>query len=170
MPKRNQHDPSPGDARAPFSDQGGPEGRHAQTHDVRREEITNPTGPAPRTEDTIAADIAPDTSTARPGGHAAESHAADADKALHDRLPELSNDELARLRIVADGVRLDQGGVYIDLDHPERGPFKALGSETAGPGHRYVAKRDTDYELWNTLVPSDAEPHIDRPPSATGGR
>ena len=44
MPKRNQRDPSPGDARKPFSDRGGPAGRHAETHDVRREELTVETG------------------------------------------------------------------------------------------------------------------------------
>ncbi len=34
-------DHSTGDDRRPYSDQGGPEGRHAQTHDVAREQATN---------------------------------------------------------------------------------------------------------------------------------
>jgi len=165
MPKRKQHDQSPGDARVPFSDQGGPAGRHAQTHDVRREHLTNPTGPAPDVE--TFDELAPDTSTARPGGHAAESRAADADKVLHAELPDFSNDELARLRIVAEGVRLDQGGVYLDLDDRGRGPFKALGSEIVAPRDRYIAKRDTDYELWNALVPADTATQVERPPAAS---
>jgi hypothetical protein len=55
-----RHDPSPGDARSPFSDVGGPEGKHAQTHDLRAEELSNAKGPAPGGED-FAADIAPAT-------------------------------------------------------------------------------------------------------------
>ena len=43
-------DHSPGDARQPYSDRGGPEGRHAETHDVVREQLTNPTGPEPEDE------------------------------------------------------------------------------------------------------------------------
>lgn len=36
-------DHSTGDEREPYSDQGGPEGKHAQTHDVAREHATNST-------------------------------------------------------------------------------------------------------------------------------
>src|SRR4051812_2035990 len=43
--QRMSDDHSPGDRRQPYSDRGGPEGRHAETHDVRREELTNPRGP-----------------------------------------------------------------------------------------------------------------------------
>lgn len=34
-------DHSTGDRREPYSDLGGPAGKHAQTHDVKREEATN---------------------------------------------------------------------------------------------------------------------------------
>ena len=34
-------DHSTGDDRQPYSDQGGAEGKHAQTHDVAREKATN---------------------------------------------------------------------------------------------------------------------------------
>ena len=44
MPKRGQHDHSPGDQRQPYSDEGGPAGHHAKTHDVDRERATRPTG------------------------------------------------------------------------------------------------------------------------------
>ena len=45
-------DHSPGDRQQPYSDRGGPEGRHAETHDIRREELTNPVGP--QTEDPVS--------------------------------------------------------------------------------------------------------------------
>jgi hypothetical protein len=92
------------------------------------------------------------------------------DKTLHARLPQLTDDELARLPILKSGTQLEQGGVYFDLNHPERGPFKALGGQVAGSGDRYVAKRDLDYELWNRLVEQDrgveTEPRIEHPQSA----
>lgn len=162
MPRRGQHDQSPGDARQPFSDQGGPAGRHAQTHDVRREQLTNPHGPAPAGDD-FAADLAPQSGTPRLGGHTDESIAAAEDKELHDRLPMLDNDELARLPVLASGARLEQGGVYINLTDRRRVPFKAIGGQQAGAGDRYVAKRDVDYDLWNRLVAADRVTEVERP-------
>ncbi len=123
-------DHSAGDARQPYADRGGPEGRHAETHDVRREALTNPTGPAPVDESLSAAD----------------------DKRLRERLPDLDNAELSRLAVLETGTSLEQGGTYLDLDDLRRGPFKALGGQSAEQGSRVIAKRDTDYELWNRLT------------------
>src|SRR5207247_10952011 len=99
--------------------------------------------------------------------HAEESVPAVEDKTLHERLPQLTDDELARLPIVKAGTQLEQGGVYLDLNHPERGPFKALGGQQAGSGDRYSAKRDIHYDLWNRLVEQDrgvaTEPRIEHP-------
>jgi len=78
----------------------------------------------------------------------------------------LDDAELGRLSVLEPGVRLDQGGTYVDLDDPSRRPFKALGSQEADASHRFVAKRDTDYELWNLLVGDDREADIERPPTA----
>ena len=154
-------DHSPGDGRKPYSDRGGPEARHAETHDVRREELTNPKGPPPEdpsfAEQLAPLDIEPGTS------HAMESISAADDKALHERLPALDNDELARLSVLEVGARLEQGGTYLDLNHLQDGPFKALGGHEATTSDRYIAKRDTDYELWNRLVGDDREPEIERP-------
>ena len=155
-------DHSPGDRRQPYGDQGGPAARHAQTHDVRREELTNPQGPAP-VDPSFAEQIAPDISTARPGGHADDSTAAVADKHLHNQLPGLDNAELATLAVLEPGTPLDQGSVYVDLNDLGRGPFKAIGGQQAGEGDRFVAKRDTDHELWNSLVGQGAEPDLERP-------
>lgn len=156
-------DHSPGDRRRPYADRGGPEARHAETHDVRREELTNPKGPEP-VDESFAEQIAPDDSAGKPGGHVDESVPASEDKALRNRLPDLDADELARLSVLEEGARLDQGGAYLDLNDRGRGPFKAIGGQEARPGNRYVAKRDTDYELWNRLA-GDREPEIERPDS-----
>jgi hypothetical protein len=52
-------DHSTGDGRQPYSDQGGTEGRHAQTHDVAREAATNST-PQSEEPDEFANDLAND--------------------------------------------------------------------------------------------------------------
>ncbi|HKG24635.1 MAG TPA: hypothetical protein VKB09_03255 [Thermomicrobiales bacterium] len=61
----------------------------------------------------------------------------------------------------------EQGPDYFDLRHPERGPFKALGGHVVGEGDLIIAKRETDYELWNRIVPDDrgeeTDPAIKRP-------
>ncbi len=57
MAKSDDH--STGDSREPYSDQGGPEGRHAQTHDVAREAATNSV-PQVEEPDEFADDLAND--------------------------------------------------------------------------------------------------------------
>ncbi len=64
----------------------------------------------------------------------------------------LTQDELAHLPIVRPGTPLETSGVYLDLNHLARGPFKALAGQEAGSGDRYVARRDIDHEIWNRLV------------------
>lgn len=155
-------DHSPGDARAPYSNEGGPAGRHAQTHDVAAEQRTNPTGPEPR-DPTFDEQLAQGRTTSAPDGHTDESIPGIADKDLHRRFQELSPDELRRLSILEPGTQLEQGGVYLDLNDLERGPFKAIGGQVATPGTRYIAKRDTDYELWNRLVGQDEDVDVVRP-------
>ncbi len=154
-------DHSPGDRRQPYSDRGGPEARHAETHDVRREELTNPKGPPPE-DPSFAEQLAP-VDADQIGGHVDESTSAAADKVLHKQLRALDNDELARLAVLEPGTRLDQGATYLDLNRLQDGPFKALGGHEAAATDRYIAKRDTEYELWNRLVGDDREPEIERP-------
>jgi len=155
-------DHSPGDGRQPYSDRGGKEAKHAETHDVRREQMTNPKGPEP-VDESFAEQLAPDTSSAEPGGHADESMPAEADKTLHAKLDMLSGEELNRLAVLAEGASLDQGAVYLDLNDMARGPYKALGGTEVGPSDRIVAKRDVDYELWNRLVGQDEHTEVERP-------
>ena len=161
MPKRHQGDDSPGDERRPFSDVGGPAGRHAETHDVRREQLTNPTGP-PQGEDEFSQDLRDPRLQTAPG-HADETFVAADDKEVYSLLPDWDRAELDRLPVLEEGVRLEQGGVYVDLRDRSRRPFKALGGEAAERPHLYVAKRDVDYETWNRLSGDVDEVRIDRP-------
>ena len=153
-------DYSPGDARQPYSDIGGPAAKHAQTHDVRHEQLTNPKGPGP--VDTSFAEQMESGTPREPGRYADESSAAVDDKDLHDRLPQLSNDELARLPLLDPNTQLEQGSVYLDLNQLDKGPFKAL-ARTASRNERLIAKQQTDYLLWNRLAGEDVEPAIERP-------
>lgn len=162
MPKRGQRDDSPGDDRKPFSDVGGPAGKHAQTHDVRREQLTNPKG-LDRSGEEFAADLQPERGGRELGGHATESRAGVDDKKLHQRLPDLTDAELANLAVLERGARLEQGGVYLDLNDPQRKPFRALGGQVAEEHNRFIAKRETDYELWNRLAGQHEEPELIRP-------
>jgi hypothetical protein len=153
-------DHSAGDRRRPYADQGGPEGRHAQTHDVRREQLSNPTGPEP-VDESFAAQLAPETPDGIRREQTEQSGTAADDKGLHGRLQGLSSDDLSRLPVLDSGTTLEQGSVYLDLDDLGRGPFKAIGGQEAGP--RVVAKKDVDYELWNRLAGRDDDPAIERP-------
>jgi hypothetical protein len=158
-------DHSPGDHRQPYSDRGGPEARHAETHDVRRERHTNPKGPALE-DPTFAEDLAPvDVG----GGHATDSEPAAEDKKVHNMLPGFTSDELAQFTILEPGTRLEQGGTYINLNDLGSGPFKAIGGHEAAPGDRLVAKRDTDYEIWNRLTGGDRTAEIERPEAEAEG-
>ena len=78
-------------------------------------------------------------------------------------MPDLDADDLKRLAILTVGTSLDQGSTYVDLNDLEAGPFKAVGSQEAGADNRYVAKRDTDYEMWDRVVGQGREARIERP-------
>ncbi len=88
-------------------------------------------------------------------------HNAEAIKSLHTTLADLSDDELRSLNPVTEGSRLEQGAKYIDLKHLEQGEFTAVASMTATPDHLYVAKKDTDYILWNRLNQVDDPRRVD---------
>jgi hypothetical protein len=122
---------------------------------------TSPIGAPPIDAVLTESPVPPSGNQAR--DHAAESTPAVADKALHDRLSGLTDDELARLPVIDPGAQLEQGGIYFDLNHPENGSFKAIGGHEATAANRYIAKRDTDYLLWNRIVGQDEEPSIERP-------
>ncbi len=114
MPKRSD-DVSPGDARQPYNDIGGVEARHAQTHDVRREELTNPQG-IDHSGDEFVPAVMPATPTMELRTHADQSTSARDDKELQAQLTELTAEELRRLPVLETGSRLEQGGTYLDLN------------------------------------------------------
>jgi hypothetical protein len=121
-----------------------------------------PDSPERARDEDFAADLVNDPDSGQPGGHADESHAASAEKALHEKLG-LDRDELDRIPIIETGTALKQGGTNVDLNDPERQPFTAIGGHTAGPEQRVVAKRDADHEIWNRLVGQHREVAVERP-------
>ncbi len=163
MVKHGQHDTSPGDARKPFSDEGGPEGRHARTHDVNREEVTR----AKAKNDSAGDDFDADLRAAPPTETPDQTLPASSDHDLKGYLADLSGDELSRLSIVGAGTRLEQGSTYVNLNDLVAGPFTAIGGHEAGPDDRYVAKRETDHELWARMVGQGRATQVERP--ETGG-
>jgi hypothetical protein len=76
-------------------------------------------------------------------------------KDVHQTWRDLSDADLKQLPVVPEGERLKQGAVYLDLNDPGRGEIKALGNMEAGREHRYVAKQDVPYPLWNALIGVD---------------
>lgn len=113
------------------------------------------TGPAAASGPS-AAQLAQERAVAGPPGHVGDSREAIDDKGIHRALPELTDDDLRRLSVLDDGVALEQGGTYLDLDDLAAGPFTAMGGETSS-GRRVVSKRETDYEMWNRLTGRDAD-------------
>lgn len=154
-------DHSPGDARKPYSDSGGPQERHAETHDVRRESLTNPKGPEAE-DPSFDEDIAPQTPQ-RVRQQELESDAGDDDKRVGKLLPHLKDDQLSRLSILEPGTPLEQGSVYLNLNDQQQGSFKAIGGQEAGAKDKIIAKNMTDYELWNEIAGRDDSPAIERP-------
>ena len=76
-------------------------------------------------------------------------------------LADLTNDELKSISIVPTGTRLMQGAKYIDLNHLELGEFTATSESVAGSENSYVAKKETDYVLWNRLNQVDTPARLD---------
>ncbi|MBJ7600555.1 MAG: hypothetical protein JF888_01025 [Candidatus Dormibacteraeota bacterium] len=158
MPKRGDY--SPGDSRQPYSDVGGPEARHAQTHDVAREQASNPRGIEEKddfSEDLNKAAAAPEAGDVEATVSATEL------KDAHELFPQLDSAELEQLPILKPGTRLEQGAVYLDLSKLARGPFKAIGGQEAPEGHLYVSKRDLDHEMWKRLTGGREDISIERP-------
>lgn len=76
-------------------------------------------------------------------------------KDVHQTWSGLSDADLKQIPVLAEGTRLEQGATYLDLNDPQRGEIRALGTMEAGPNNRYVAKKAVDYQLWNALIGVD---------------
>ena len=73
-------------------------------------------------------------------------------KQIHRQFHGFTDDELKRVAIVPQGTRLKQGATYVDLQDPQLREFTATGDMQAAPNNWYVAKSETDYQLWNRLI------------------
>lgn len=136
--------------------------RHGHTHDVEQEARTNPTGPDP-VDPTFDEQLAPNLEAFPQGSHADASTPASEDKGVQATLSRFNDGELSQLAVLERGTQLQQGSVYLDLNDMGRGPFKAIGGDIAGPAHRYIAKAETDYEMWNRLVGQNETVEVERP-------
>ena len=111
--------------------------------------------PHPPQEDYAAEDLRPDNFKGANYGLLSEPQdiglrASDI-KELHDSLPDLTAAELRGIVIIPLGERLEQGAKYIDLLDLERGEFVAMANMISDEDHYYVAKKQTDYVLWDRL-------------------
>ncbi|SRR5579883_1208388 len=119
------------------------------------EEAARQPAPQPAQADNFDEDLRPDNFAGANAGLRSEPpdiglRASDI-KEMHDRLADLTDDELRNIVIVPLGERLEQGARYIDLQHLERGEFVATADMVADEDHYYVPKNHTDYVLWNRL-------------------
>jgi hypothetical protein len=73
-------------------------------------------------------------------------------KELHNRMRDYADADLAQIRVLPIGSRLEQGATYIDLNDPEPREFTALGDMAAGPNNYFVPKTEVHYQLWNRLI------------------
>jgi hypothetical protein len=73
-------------------------------------------------------------------------------KAAHEQLHNLPDNVLKQIPILATRTQLEEGAVYFDLAHPERGEIRGMNNMEAEEDHCFVAKTDVDYELWNYLT------------------
>jgi len=69
----------------------------------------------------------------------------------HRVLASFSDEELARIPLVREGLALRRFRVYLDLRDPGRADFAAEGDETVRPGQRIIARDDVHRPLWEAL-------------------
>jgi hypothetical protein len=86
------------------------------------------------------------------------------DKILHAQLAnDFTDDELQSIPVIPEGQRLQQGGVYVDLNDDTRREFTATGDMIAAAGRRITSKSEVPYAIWNRLIGVEN-------PMRTGGR
>ena len=76
-------------------------------------------------------------------------------KALHQLLPDLTDDELRQIPILRPGTRLEQGATYLILRNDTREQIRAMGSMEVPPDQYVVPKDRVPYTLWNRLLGVD---------------
>jgi hypothetical protein len=78
-------------------------------------------------------------------------------KAQHRILQAMSDDDLRRIPLMAEGERLARYEQYLDLHDPARANFTAEGTEVVKPGQRIAAKAEVAADVWEALVASAHE-------------
>jgi hypothetical protein len=81
-------------------------------------------------------------------------------KQAHQRLSNLTDDNLRQIRLLPQGARLQQGATYVDLHSLEQGEFTATGDMQATSNNLFVAKKGVPYHLWNVLLGIDNEDRL----------
>jgi len=69
----------------------------------------------------------------------------------HRILAGFSDEDLAQIPLVREGIGLRRFRGYLDLRDPGRAEFAAEGDETVKPGQRIVARDDVPRGLWDAL-------------------
>lgn len=82
---------------------------------------------------------------------------------LHDRLPDFTDDELKQIVVLPQGIGLQQGATYLDLMHPQRQAFTAMGNMESTAETYYVLKTEVSYWLWNKLTGVENPDRFDLP-------
>lgn len=114
------------------------------TRDVARyDENPVPRGTSRRWEVILADDE---------GGRNAQQLRAIDVRAQHRILHDLSEQELERIPLLAEGEHLARYKEYLDLHDPARANFLAEGWEVVKPGQRIVAKAQVPRDLWDRLI------------------
>ncbi len=76
----------------------------------------------------------------------------------NDRLPadlgreRVSDSDLKRVPVLADGTRLQQGATYVNLADADLREFTATADMSAAPGDAIAPKDRVPYEVWNRLI------------------
>jgi hypothetical protein len=73
-------------------------------------------------------------------------------RAEHRILQAMSEDDLARIPLLAQDERLARFREHLDLHDPARANFIAEGTEQVKPGQRIVRKADVPPEVWDRLI------------------
>lgn len=76
-------------------------------------------------------------------------------KPVHRMLSGITDDDLKQIPILAEGMPLQQGATYLDLQSDQPEEFTATGEMTAEQGHFYIPKSEVPYPVWNLITGRD---------------
>lgn len=77
-------------------------------------------------------------------------------KPVHQMLSGVTDDDLKQIPILAEGMPLQQGSTYLDLQGDQPEEFTATGEMSAERGHFYIPKNEVPYPVWNLITGKDS--------------